>query len=199
MSKKRKRLSCVPEINEVIEATDLDNGFWAQLLDRRAVVLSGEINEETFEKVVLPLMYLDDGSEEPIEMYINCDGGDLNTAWAICDAIDSIKTPLHKYILGAAASGGAMVALAGKGNPKVHTTCGPHTTFLIHNGSCNCGGELGTFISFARWSEVQTNQMWEYIAKHSKLTPDAIERIRGTEHYFTAEEALEYGFVDEVV
>ena len=145
------------------------------------------------------MLALDDGSDEPIDLYICSPGGSLTTTFALCDVIDTIRTPLNKHIYGIAASGGALVAMAGANNPLVHTECGKHTTFLIHDGESGCIDSYTGFQSYAKWNADITDRMYDYIAQNSRLSAKEIKKIRGTEHFFTADKALEYGIVDEVL
>jgi ATP-dependent Clp protease protease subunit len=132
---------------------------------------------------------------EPIKIYIDSWGGSIIDGFEIIDAIKASKTPVHTYVTGAAYSCGLMVALAGHKRFAY-----PHSSFLFHEGSI--GSEMQDAHKFKKYAEfynTQLEQMKEFILERTNITEEEYEKINKDDNWYTTEQALEKGFIDEVI
>lgn len=132
---------------------------------------------------------------EPIKIYIDSWGGSLIDGFEIIDAIKASKTPVHTYVTGAAYSCGLMIALAGD-----HRYAYPHSSFLFHEGSI--GSEMQDAHKFKKYAEfynTQLEQMKQFILENTKITEEEYDKISKDDNWYTTEQALEKGFIDEVI
>ena len=132
---------------------------------------------------------------EPIKIYIDSWGGSLIDGFEIIDAIKASKTPVHTIVTGAAYSCGLMIAIAGKKRFAY-----PHSSFLFHEGSI--GSEIQDAHKFKKYAEfynVQLEQMKDFILSNTKITEEEYDKMSKDDNWYTTEQALEKGFIDEVI
>lgn len=112
-------------------------------LKNRQIVFNGDVTEDIVERVMLPLLDMDnDGSGEPITLIVNTDGGSLFDGMPLCDIIDQMKTPTTIVVLSHAYSMGGYILMAGYNNPNVRKVCYKHSTALLHGGYADVSGTL---------------------------------------------------------
>jgi ATP-dependent Clp protease protease subunit len=131
---------------------------------------------------------------EPIKIYIDSWGGSLIDGFEIIDAIKASKTPVYTIVTGAAYSCGLMIAMAGHKRFAY-----PRSSFLMHEGSI--GSEIQDAHKFKKYAEfynVQLDQMKQFIIEHSKITDEEYDKLSKDDNWFTADQALEKGFIDEI-
>ena len=132
---------------------------------------------------------------EPIKIYIDSWGGSIIDGFEIIDAIKSSKTPVYTYVTGAAYSCGLLVAISGK-----RRIAYPHSSFLFHEGSI--GSEIQDAHKFKKYAEfynTQLKQMKDFILENTNIKEEEYEQINKDDNWYTAKEALEKGFIDEVI
>ena len=137
----------------------------------------------------------DKNEVEPIKIYIDSWGGSLIDGFEIIDAIRTSEVPVYTYVTGAAYSCGLMIALAGDKRFAY-----PHSSFLLHEGSV--GSEIQDAHKFKKYAEfynIQLKQMKDYILERSNLTEAEYDTMSKDDNWFTADQALEKGFIDEVI
>lgn len=175
--------------------------YYENLLNKRTIIFNQDIDETAIERLIIPLKQMDnDGSGKPITLEFNTDGGDIYYTMAICSAIDSIKNcQLNINIIGLGASGGAFVSMAGFNNPKVKKTCSPWTVFLIHTGSMGFDGSTNAVKDTVQFHNKYWKLISNYVTSHSNITEKEFKSKTRTEWWMTADEALKYGIVDEIV
>jgi ATP-dependent Clp protease protease subunit len=167
------------------------------LLENRIVFLIGEISYARAAEVIMKMLYLDNlkrGSE--ISLYINSPGGTVDDTMAIYDTICFVSAPVATFCIGRAQSGAAIILAAGtKG--KRHAL--PHAKVMLHQP---WGGVTGQ----ASDIRIQTEEILkakkminEILAKHSGQPIERIQAETERDRYMTAEEAKEYGLIDEVL
>lgn len=131
---------------------------------------------------------------EPIKIYIDSWGGSLIDGFEIIDAIKASKTPVYTIVTGAAYSCGLMIAMAGHKRFAY-----PKSSFLMHEGSI--GSEIQDAHKFKKYAEfynVQLDQMKQFIIEHSKITDEEYDKLSKDDNWFTADQALEKGFIDKI-
>jgi ATP-dependent Clp protease protease subunit len=167
------------------------------LLENRIVFLVGEISYARAAEVIMKMLYLDNLKRtSEISLYINSPGGSVDDTMAIYDTIRFVGSPVATYCIGRAQSGAALVLAAGTIGKRFAL---PHAKVMIHQP---WGGVTGQ----ASDIKIQTEEILkskkvlnEILAKH---TGQPIERIKAEierDRYMTAQEAKEYGLIDEVL
>ncbi len=167
------------------------------LLDNRILFLVGEISYRMATEVIMKLLYLDNkkpGSE--INLYINSPGGTVDDTMAIYDTMRFIGSPVATFCIGRAQSGAAVILAAGtKG--KRHSL--PHAKIMLHQP---WGGVTGQAADI----KIQVEEILkaktvinELLSKHSGQPIEKIAEETERDRYMTADEALKYGLIDEVL
>ena len=131
---------------------------------------------------------------QPIKLYIHSPGGYLTSAFAIIDTVKLSKTPVHTIAIGDVYSGGFFIFLAGD---KKYTY--PHASFLYHEGATANGGDANKFRNFAKFYEVQLEQLRQIVLKNSSITEEEYEKHIKDDWWLSAEEAVQYGIADEIL
>lgn len=131
---------------------------------------------------------------KPIKLYLNSPGGYLTSTFTMIDAIKMSKTPVYTIAIGEAYSGGFFTFLAGHKRYAY-----PHASFLYHEGATANGGDANKFRNFAKFYEVQLEQLKQVVLNNSKVTEEEYNRHIKDDWWLTAEEAFEYGIVDEII
>ena len=131
---------------------------------------------------------------KPIKLYLNSPGGFLTSTFTMIDAIKMSKTPVYTIAIGEAYSGGFFTFLAGHKRYAY-----PHASFLYHEGATANGGDANKFRNFAKFYEVQLEQLKQVVLNNSKVTEEEYDKHIKDDWRLTAEDALEYGIVDEII
>ncbi len=167
------------------------------LLENRIVFLIGEINQSSAARVMMQMLYLENIKRgQDISLYINSPGGAVDDTLALYDTMRFLSSPVSTYCIGRAYSGGSVLLTAGtKGKRYIL----PHAKVMIHQPY---GGITGQ----AEDIRIQVEQMGKMkaelnkiIARHTGQSVETILRDAERDKYFTAEEAVAYGLVDEVL
>lgn len=163
----------------------------------RRVFLQGEINAESVNDLVIQLLYLEKESQEPIYLYINSGGGEVNAGLLLYDVIQGMKAPIYMYCTGMAASMAAVILAGGQ---KGRRFILPHSKTMIHEPLIG-GGVGGSATSIRNISEniLKTKAILNGIlAKHTGKTLEEIDEATSSDHYMDAEESLAFGICDAI-
>ena len=166
------------------------------LLENRVVFLVGEINHATAARVMMQMLYLEDQRRgQDINFYINSPGGSLDDTLAVYDTMQFLTSDVATYCIGRAYSGGAVLLCAGTPG-KRHIL--PHAKVMIHQPYGGVSGHT-TDIQIQADQIIKAKQtLNEIIAKHTGQPVERVARDGERDRYFTAQEAKDYGLVDEV-
>lgn len=167
------------------------------LLDNRVIFLLGEINTGSAMNVVMRLLHLQNSKPgQDIHLYINSPGGSVDDTLAMIDTMNHISSEVSTYCIGKAMSGGALTLAAGE---KGKRFCLPHAKVMIHQPY---GGLYGQ----ATDVEIQAEEILKTKDQLNKMLATAtgqdlatIERDSERDRFFSAQEAADYGLVDEVL
>ncbi len=167
-------------------------------LSSRIVFLTGEINEESANELVMQLMYLDKESNEDIMLYINSGGGEVNSGLLIYDVLQSLQSPVHICCMGMA---GSMAAVLLAGGQKGRRYILPHSKTMIHEPLLSRGvGGSATSIKNISDSILETKELVNgLLAKHTGKTMEEVNAATAYDHYMNAEESVAFGLCDKVV
>ena len=166
------------------------------LLENRIVFLQGEIHTGNANEVVMKLLYLQsENRKKDINFYLNSPGGSVTATLAIYDVMQILTCPVATYCVGLAASGAA-VLLAGGTKGKRFVL--PHSTVMVHQPYGGVGGQVSDI-------EIQANEILrqrallnEILASHTGQPIETIEKDTDRDFFLSAQDAKEYGLVDEI-
>ncbi|APU15788.1 MULTISPECIES: ClpP family protease [Actinoalloteichus] len=176
---------------------NLSDSVFERLLQERIVFLGSEVNDEIANRITAQLLLLaaEDG-EKDITLYINSPGGSVSAGMAIYDTMQLIEPDVATFAMGFAASMGQF--LLSSGTPgKRHVLA--HARVLMHQPSAGLGGSASDVAIRAEVYSKMKRRMAELIAEQTGQTVERITKDSDRDRWFTAQEALEYGFVDHVV
>lgn len=184
----------------ILEETSIINAEYSRLLKERKILINDIISENTIEKVVMPLLRMDnDGSGKKITIYINTNGGSVYDGLVLCDIIEHLKTETEVIVLGYAYSMGSIILMSGKNNPNVTRKCYPFSTALIHGGSAYISGSSSQVKDYFKFNEKFEKRIADFIVSHTNLTEDDYAAIERYEAYMDSDEMLEKGLVDKII
>ena len=167
-------------------------------LGKRIVFLNGEIHEEMANSIMMQLMYLQSESDDPIRLYINSGGGEVNAGLLIYDALQAMEVPLHIYCTGIAASMAAVILAGGQ---KGRRYILPHSKTMIHEPLISRGvGGSASSIKNISDSILETREILNGIlAEHTNKSLEEINEATSYDNYMNAEESVAFGLCDKVV
>jgi ATP-dependent Clp protease protease subunit len=171
---------------------------FSRLLMDRIIFLGTPINDDVANIVIAQLLFLEsDNPERDIHMYINSPGGSVSAGLAIYDTMQYLKSPVNTSCMGLAASMGSFLLAAGR---KGKRSALPHARIMIHQPSQGGGGGTASDIEIqAREILWLRSKMNELMAKHTGQPVERIERDTDRDRFMSAEEAKEYGIIDNVI
>ena len=187
----------VPVVIEQTSRGERSFDIYSRLLKERIVFLGTPIDDAVGNLVMAQLLHLEsDDPEKDISLYINSPGGDITALFAIYDTMQYIKPDVSTIVMGQAASAAAVLLLAGTKGKRYAL---PHSRVLLHQPH---GGAEGQAVDI----EIQAKEMTRYrrlleklISEHTGQTLEKVSTDTDRDFILTAEEAVEYGVVDEVI
>ena len=167
------------------------------LLDNRIVFLIGEISYARAAEVIMKMLYLDNlKRKSEISLYINCPGGSVDDTMAIYDTIRFLGSPVATYCIGRAQSGGAVILAAGKKGKRYAL---PHAKVMLHQPWGGVSGQAADIKIQAEEILKAKMVINEILSKHTGQPVEKIQAETERDRYMTADEAKEYGLIDEVL
>ena len=175
----------------------LGDSVYQRLLKERIIWLGGEVRDENANAICAQLLLL--AAEDPdrdIYLYINSPGGSVTAGMAIYDTMQYIKPDVVTVGMGLAASMGQFLLTAGAPGKRYIT---PHTRVLLHQPLGGAGGSATEIRINADLILGMKKELAAITASRTGKTVEQVEADGHRDHWFTAQEALEYGFVDRVI
>ncbi len=166
------------------------------LLKTRSILISGEIDKKMAEKVVSQLLMLEAENDDPIKVFIDSPGGDVDSAYAIFDMIRFVKPKVTMIAMGLAASAGALVLLAGD---KENRFGFPNSHYLIHQPLSGIRGVATEIEIHAKEIEKTRQKINALIAKETGKSLAQVEKDTDRDYWMSAEEALDYGLISKII
>jgi ATP-dependent Clp protease protease subunit len=167
------------------------------LLENRIVFLAGPINDGSAIEIVMKLLYLQyENKAQEIHFYIASPGGSVTGTLSIYDTMQFLECPVATYCIGMAASGGAIL-LAGGTKGKRYAL--PHAKIMVHQPWGQVGGQVSDIEIQANEILKDRHRLNQILAKHTGQPIEVIERETERDRYFSAQEAKEFGLVDDVL
>ncbi len=174
-----------------------DDQLTGRLLEQRIIVLGQEVDDAIANRLCAELLLLAaEDAHRDISLYINSPGGSVSAGLAIYDTMRLIPNDVSTLAMGLAASMGQFLLSAGTPGKRYAL---PHSRVLMHQGSAGIGGTAVDIEIQAENLEHTKNVMVQLIAEHTGQPAERVEHDALRDRWFTAEQALEYGFVDQVL
>ena len=190
-------MSLVPYVIEQTSRGERSYDIYSRLLKERIIFLGEEVNEVTASLVVAQLLFLE--SEDPrkdIQLYINSPGGSVTAGMAIYDTMNYVKCDVSTLCMGMAASMGAFLL---SGGAKGKRFALPNAEIMIHQPLGGAKGQA-TEIQIAAEHILRTKKkLNEILAENTGKPLEIIEKDTDRDNYMTAQEAKEYGLIDDIV
>jgi ATP-dependent Clp protease protease subunit len=175
----------------------LNDSVYDRLLRERIIFLGQPVDDTIANQICAQLLLL--AAEDPtrdINLYINSPGGSVTAGMAIFDTMTFVECDIATYAMGLAASMGQFLLSAGTRGKRYAL---PHARILMHQPSAGIGGTASDIAIQAEQFKLTKREMAELIAEHTGQPVDQIQADSERDRWFTAQQALEYGFVDHVV
>ncbi|MBP5454537.1 MAG: ATP-dependent Clp endopeptidase proteolytic subunit ClpP [Lachnospiraceae bacterium] len=190
-------MSLVPYVIEQTSRGERSYDIYSRLLKERIIFLGEEVNDVTASLVVAQLLFLEaEDPEKDIHLYINSPGGSITAGMAIYDTMQFVKCDVSTTCIGMAASMGAFL-LAGGTKGKRYAL--PNAEIMIHQPLGGAPGQA-TEIEIAAKHIIQTRERMNRILSENTGKPyEDVCKDTERDNWKTAEEAKEYGLVDEVI
>jgi ATP-dependent Clp protease protease subunit len=190
-------MNLVPYVIEQTSRGERVYDIYSRLLNERIVFLGSEINDDVANSIIAQLLHLE--SEDPdkeISLYINSPGGLITATLAIYDTMQYIKPDVSTICIGQAASGGAVLLTAGKKGKRYAL---PNSRVLIHQPHGGATGQAVDIDIQAREILRTRKLLDEILAFHTGQPIERISKDTDRDFIMTAQQAKEYGIIDEVV
>ena len=175
----------------------LGDSVYQRLLKERIIWLGGEVRDDNANAICAQLLLL--AAEDPerdIYLYINSPGGSVTAGMAIYDTMQYVKPDVVTVGMGLAASMGQFLLTAGAPGKRYIT---PHTRVLLHQPLGGAGGSATDIRINADLILGMKKELAQITASRTGKSVEQVEADGDRDHWFTAQEALEYGFVDQVI
>ena len=191
-------MSLVPYVVEQTSRGERSYDIFSRLLNDRIIILSEEVNSTTASLIVAQMLYLEaQDPDKDIQFYINSPGGSVTDGMAIYDTMQYIKCDVSTICVGMAASMGALLLAAGTKGKRLML---PNARVLIHQPAIDQGFGKATEIEIQAKEMLRMREWLENtLAKHTGRDIEKIRKDIEVDTFLTAQEAKEYGIVDEVL
>lgn len=187
----------VPYVVEKTGYGERHYDIFSRLLKDRIVFLGSPIDDNVSNIVIAQMLFLqNDNKNQDINLYINSPGGSITAGLAIYDTMQFVHCDVATFCIGSAYSMGAVLMAAGAKGKRFSL---PHTRIMLHQP---WGGTTGTATDISIQAEeimFMKRSLNEILVKHSNQTLEKIEKDIDRDFYMSAQEAKEYGIVDEVI
>ena len=189
-------MNLIPYVVEQTNRGERSYDIYSRLLKDRIIFLGGEINDDVANTVVAQMLFLEmEDPDADICLYINSPGGSVTAGMAIYDTMQYIKPQVRTVCIGMAASMGEFLLMAGQKGKRCAL---PNSEVMIHQPLGGAQGQATDVQIQAEWLLKTKEKM---IRMKAEMTGQDIERIRRDverDHFMSAQEALEYGIIDEI-
>jgi len=175
----------------------LNDSVYDRLLRERIIFLGQPVDDPIANQISAQLLLL--AAEDPkrdIHLYINSPGGSVTAGMAIYDTMQLVECDVATFAMGLAASMGQFLLSSGEPGKRYAL---PHARILMHQPSAGIGGTASDIAIQAEQYKLTKREMAELIAQQTGQTVEQIERDSDRDRWFTAAQALDYGFVDQVL
>ena len=189
----------IPVVIEQTSRGERSYDIYSRLLKDRIIMLTGPVEDNMANSVIAQLLFLDaQDSTKDIYLYVNTPGGSVSAGLAIVDTMNFIKADVQTIVMGMAASMGTVIASSGAKGKRFML---PNAEYMIHQPMGGTGGGTQqTDMAIAAEHLLKTRKTLEQIlADNSGKTVEQIHVDAERDYWMSAQETLEYGFIDEIM
>jgi len=190
-------MNLIPTVIEKTQYGERAYDIYSRLLKERIIFLAGPVNDILANSVIAQMLFL--ASQNPnkdIQLYINTPGGSISAGLAIYDTMQYIKCDVSTVCIGLGASMGAVLLAAGKKGKRFAL---PNAEILLHQVAGGVTGEAAEIEITAKQILKIKDKMNKILVLHTGQPLEKIEKDTDRDFYLSAEEAKEYGLIDEVI
>ena len=190
-------MSFVPYVVEQTNRGERSYDIFSRLLNDRIVMLSEEVNDTTASLIVAQLLYLEaQDPDKDIQFYINSPGGSVTAGMAIYDTMQYIKCDVSTICIGMAASMGAFLLSAGTKGKRYAL---PNAEIMIHQPSAGTQGQITDMAIHLKRLEIVKERMNRILSENTGKDIQTVTADCERDKFMTAQEAMEYGLIDQVI
>jgi ATP-dependent Clp protease protease subunit len=192
-----QNIGLIPMVVETSGRGERAYDIYSRLLKERVVFLVGEVNDHSANLIVAQMLFLEsENPDKDIHLYINSPGGSVTAGMAIYDTMQFIKPNISTLCIGQAASMGSFLLAAGE---KGKRFCLPNSRVMIHQPMGGFRGQASDVEIHAREILYLKQRLNQMLAQHTGQTVETIERDTDRDNFLSAEDAVKYGLVDQVL
>ncbi len=190
-------MNLIPTVIEKSAYGERAYDIYSRLLKERIIFLGGPVVDQVANSVIAQLLLLDhEDPKKEISLYLNSPGGSVTAGLAIYDTMQFVKAPVATICVGMAASMGAVLLSAGA---KGRRYALPNSEILLHQVMGGAEGQAIEIEITARHIVKIKDKLNQILVKHTGQKLDKIERDTDRDFYLSAQEAKEYGLIDEIL
>ncbi len=197
MMKKINNSSLVPIVVEQTPRGERAYDIYSRLLQDRIIILGTPIDDTVANIIVAELLFLEaQDPEKDIYFYINSPGGAVTSTLAIYDTMQYIKPDVTTICIGQAASGAALLLLAGKKGKRYSL---PNSRIMIHQPLGGAQGQVTDILIQSKELKRVKDKLNQIISTHTNRSFEDVEKDTERDYYMSPEEAREYGIIDDIL
>ena len=186
----------VPMVVDQTSTGERSYDIYSRLLEDRIIFLTGEINDQMANLIVAQLIYLEGkGPDKDINLYINSPGGSVSAGLAIYDTMNYISCDVNTICVGIAASMGAFLLSSGAKGKRYAL---PNSEVMIHQPLGGAQGQASDIEIQAKHIQKTKEKINNILSKNTNQSLEKIQKDTDREFYMSAQEAKDYGLVDEI-
>jgi ATP-dependent Clp protease protease subunit len=187
----------VPMVVEQTARGERAFDIYSRLLKERVIFITGPIEDYGASLITAQLLFLEaENPKKEIHMYINSPGGLVTAGLAIYDTMQYVRPPVQTFCIGQAASAASLLLCAGKKGERFAL---PNSRIMVHQPSAAFYGQAADIARHAQEIVKLKRRLNEIYSKHTGQTVEAIEKMLDRDTYMTAEEANNFGLLDQVM
>ncbi|MDP4098375.1 ATP-dependent Clp endopeptidase proteolytic subunit ClpP [Paenibacillus sp. P96] len=190
-------MNAIPYVVEQTSRGERSYDIYSRLLKDRIIMVSGEIEDHMANIIVAQLLHLAaEDPEKDIQMYINSPGGSVTAGFSIYDTMQFVKPDISTICTGMAASFGTILLTGGTKGKRLAL---PNSEIMIHQPHGGARGQASDIRIQAERILKSREKLNKILSDHTGQPLKRIEKDTDRDHFFSAEEAVEYGLVDRIV
>ena len=190
-------MNLIPTVIEKSANGERAYDIYSRLLKERIIFLGGPVTDQVANNVIAQLLFLEhEDSKKDIKLYLNTPGGSVTAGLAVYDTMQHVKAPVSTICVGMAASMGAVLLSAGQKGKRFAL---PNSEILLHQVMGGVEGQAIEIEITARHIVKIKDKLNQVLVKHTGQKLEKIEKDTDRDFYLTAQEAKNYGLIDEII
>ena len=187
----------VPMVVEQTARGERSYDIFSRLLKERIIFVTGQVHDGMASLIVAQLLHLEaENPKKEISMYINSPGGVVTSGLSIYDTMQYIRPKVSTLVVGQAASMGSVLSVAGEKGMRFAL---PNSRIMVHQPSGGYQGQATDIMIHAAETQKVKDQLNKIYVKHTGQTLKAVEKALERDNFMSAQEALDWGHIDEIV